>query len=505
MPEKKKTVLLYLILSILFILSVNASEKVSKSPLETLHAEIDRTMKAAVCREGKVGIVVQDLQSGDFLFEHNPNLPLVPASNQKIVTTIAALEMLTPQYTFKTDVFYSGELKGNTLHGDLYISGGGDPFLVKEEMWKLAERVYSMGVHRVKGRIIADNSFFDGLGVPSPDWKRIKMPLWYNAPTGGLAFNFNAISVVAKPGPKQGSPVKITVDPPLECFEIQGNPTTGAAGSRISLILDIKEKDGKFILLLKGRMPKTCETQTYYRHVNDAVRYAGYAFKYYLEQNGIIIDGSVDFGPVPADAADLVTHESRPLYSLLQSANKFSNNFMIEQTVKTIAAEMVSQPGTTMKGLKAIHGFYTEEAGINTEGMVLNDGSGLSRKNRITARQFAQMIRYATNQSMIGPEFLTGLPIAGTDGTLKKRLKTHPEKLLIRAKTGLIDNVVCLSGVVDGRAGKGLAFSIMINRNKCRHRDSKKVQDKILKSMLKYWKARNSKNEPEPVDQHPHS
>ncbi|MCD4654476.1 D-alanyl-D-alanine carboxypeptidase/D-alanyl-D-alanine-endopeptidase [bacterium] len=476
--------------------SVFAGESGSTAPEEILIKEFENILNARVCREGKVGLVVKDLKNGDILFQRNPMLPLVPASNQKIVTTIGALGLLSPQFSFKTSVYRNDELNSGVLDGNLYIKGGGDPFLVKEEMWKLAERVESMGITHTKGDIIADSTYFDGIGDPSKDWKRIKMPLWYNAPTGGLAFNFNAISVIATPGKRPDSLVTIKVDPPLDCFEVRGSPKTGPAGSRITLILDIKEINGKCVLLLKGRMPVDCDTQKYYRHVDNSTRYAGYAFKYYLEQVGITIDGDVAYGKTPSTARRVVVHESQPLYALLNRANKFSNNFMIEQTVKTIAAENVSFPGTTMKGLHAIKLYFSDQLGIDTEGMILDDGSGLSRKNRITAIQFTELIRYAVNESYFGPEFLSTLPIAGVDGTMKKRLKNHRTKRLVRAKTGLIDNVVCLSGLIDGRKGEGLVFSIMINRNKCRHRDSKTVQDKLLKSMLKYWNSRETHNEP---------
>jgi len=477
--------------------SVHAGGLTAKNPEQVLINDFDQILNARVCREGKVGLVVKNLSDGRILYQRNAKQPLAPASNQKVITTIAAFGLLSPEYKFKTGVFRDGDFNSGQVKGNLYIKGGGDPYLVKEEMWKLAERVLAKGVHHVKGNIVVDSSFFDAIGKPSKDWNRIKMPLWYNAPTGGLAFNFNAISVVATPGKRPGDPVTINVDPPLECFKISGSAKTSKAGSRISLILDIKEINGKCVLLIKGRMPVNCNTQTYYRHVKNSAKYAGYAFKYYLEEVGVTIDGKVVIGSVPIDVEKIVIHESKPLHSLLKAANKFSNNFMIEQTVKTIAAESVSFPGTTMKGLHAIKSYFTDQIGIDTEGMLLNDGSGLSRKNRITALQFTDLIRYAVNESYFGPEFLSTLPIAGVDGTMKKRLRNHPEKRLVRAKTGLIDNVVCLTGLIDGRKGEGLVFSIMINRNKCRHKDSKQVQDKMLKSMLKYWQSAEKHHEPE--------
>lgn len=465
-----------------------ADEAAVSSDETALQAEIQRILNARVCREGTVGVVIMNLADNRIVFERNPDLPMKPASNQKILTTIGAMGLLSPQYQFKTTVFQGGESSHGVLNGDLFLKGGGDPFLVKEQMWIVAERVHAMGIHHVTGNIVTDSSFFDAVGEASPDWNRIKMPLWYNAPTGGLAFNFNAITVVATPGQSTGDPVTITVDPPLgNLFKIEGQPTTGPPGSRISLVLDIREKDDRCHLLLKGRMPVNCGTQSYYRHINLSSLYAGHAFKYYLEQVGVTVDGNVTRGVTPTDAQEVVTHESQPLSALLQAANKYSNNFMIEQIVKTIGAEVVSNPGSTAEGLDAIKEYFLKN-GLNTEGMVLNDGSGLSRANRVTPMQLAALIAFAVNTSHFGPEFLTTLPVAGVDGTLKKRLKKNPDKRLVRAKTGLINNVVCLSGLVDGRRGQGLVFSIMINKNHSRHRDSKEVQDEIVEALLTYWK-----------------
>ncbi|MBN1295285.1 D-alanyl-D-alanine carboxypeptidase/D-alanyl-D-alanine-endopeptidase [bacterium] len=480
---------LHVICILLIGLPVTADENSVLNADDHLHRAITAVLGHRVCREGQVGIYVSELSTGRSVFEHNPDLPLKPASNQKILTTIGALGLLSPEYAFSTHVMRDESGTQAIVEGNLYIIGGGDPFLVKEQLWILANQVYTAGIREVKGDIVADGSIFDDNGIPSPDWQRIKMPLWYNAPTGGLAFNFNAVSVVATPGSLPGQPVTIIADPALEYFQVSGEPTTGEKGSKITLILDIKEQDGFCSLVVKGRMPAGCETQSYYRHVSDSARYAGYAFKHYLEQNGVIVRGTVQPGKTPDSAGEVTLYQSDPLFILLQKANKFSNNFMMEQAVKTIAAEVHGKPGTTRQGLDAILGYLQKTGCVSTEGMVMSDGSGLSMNNRISARQFVDIMRYAVNESSFGPEFVTMLPVAGVDGTLRRRLKDHPEKRLVRGKTGLIDNVVCLTGLVDGRGGKGLAFSILINNNRSRHRDSKQIQDQIIEALLDYWKA----------------
>ncbi len=486
--DKRKIRLIILIAAVVFQTVCHADTRA----LRTLQSQMNAALNTRVCREGTVGIVIQDLYTGRVLFEHNADTPLQPASNQKILSTAAALGILTPEYRFKTSVHYTGELINGVVTGDLFLVGGGDPFLVKEELWKVAERVNSMGIRRVAGNIVTDSTFFDSTGFPDTDWSRISMPLWYNAPTGGVAYNFNAISVMVSPGARQGDPVRITVDPPMEFFNIQSTAVTGAPRSRITLVLDLRENDDSIDVIMRGSLPAGTATQTYYRHLKSSDAFAGHAFQHYLESFGIIIDGAVIQGVLPAATRRVYVHESKPLSELLIPLNKYSNNFMTEQIIKTIAAENCNCPGSTAHGLQVVNDFFRNSWGINTTGMVLSDGSGLSRRNRVTARQFTDIMRHTLVESYFGLEFLVGQPLAGIDGTLRRRLADHPQRRLVRAKTGLINNVVCRSGVIDGRRGKGLVFSILINRNRGRHGESRQAQDRMLEAMLDYWNEVNN-------------
>jgi serine-type D-Ala-D-Ala carboxypeptidase/endopeptidase (penicillin-binding protein 4) len=460
--------------------------------LQKLENDMQVILNTRVCRESVIGVMIQDLNSGRILYQNQADIPLQPASNQKILTTIGALGLLTPEYKFKTSIHYSGELVNGLVTGDLYFVGGGDPFLVMEELWKIADRVSAMGIRHVSGNLIIDGTFFDDSGYPDDDWGRISMPLWYNAPTGGAASNFNAISVLATPGQKLGDPVKITVDPPLYYFTLHSSAVTSRARSRITLVLDLKEQHDSCDIIMKGALPIDTRTQTYYRHLTSSDQFTGYTFQYLLNEKGIIIDGRVMRGKKTEHCSLLYEHESRPLSELLITANKYSNNFMTEQIVKTIAAETCNCPGSTNLGMSIIKKYFENELKIDTNGMILSDGSGLSRRNRITARQFCEILRTTINESWFGPEFLVNQPIAGVDGTMKRRLNEHSEKRYVRAKTGSINNVVCLTGLIDGRRGRGLVFSILINKNRGRHGESRQAQDRMLEAMLDYWKAVNT-------------
>jgi serine-type D-Ala-D-Ala carboxypeptidase/endopeptidase (penicillin-binding protein 4) len=434
----------------------------------------------------KAGIVIADLSSGDVLFETSADTPMKPASNMKIITTAAALSKRGPEFTFQTSVLSSVPAKNGTLPGNLYFQGGGDPFLVQEQLWKITDSLRSHGLRHVKGNIVIDAGFFDDVPFPDKNWKRINNRYSYNAPTSGVAFNFNSVGVEVKPGDKIGDHAMVALQPDSKYFTVTNNTRTGRSGSRISLVLDLKETEGACIIDLKGSIPINCKPQLYWRHVKQPALYCGITFLDYLTQCGIRLDGRVVEGTVPEDAQILTTHTSRPLSTLLRDANKYSNNFMMEQILKTIGTGADSKPGSTEEGIRQVTEFLWE-TGMDIEGFVMQDGSGLSSGNRITARQACHLIRYIVNTSTYSPEFLNCLPIAGVDGTLKKRLKADPRHRMVRAKTGIINGATCLSGIVDGRGGQGLVFSLLFNTTHNRHRELKKCQDKILIQLLDYW------------------
>ncbi len=489
---KMKT-LFYLVLSFLMFFSSGPTYAgdVGDSSERELNSAISRLITRFKIPSAHSSIIISDLRSGEEVYSLNPDLPLKPASNMKIVTTAAALGLLNPEYQFSTGVFADAEIENGILTGNIYLKGFGDPFLVPEFLWDLARLTSIKGIEEVSGHLIVDESFFDTVRYPDSDWQRIKMPLWYNAPTGPLSFNFNAISVWATPGERSGDPITVKTDPACGYFIVENSAVTSSPGNRNRLILDLKEEAGFCHLLLTGSMPAGYNPQQYFRHIKNPSMYCGHAFLHYLRQNGIAIGDKIVMGTVPENAEELVVHKSHPLSSLLRSASKFSNNFMMEQTLKTMGAVCHNTPGTTAKGAQAVKS-YLLECGISVEGFRMNDGSGLSRNNRTTSRQLADLIRYVVREATYSPEFMNALPIAGVDGTMKKRLNGNGDNRLVRAKTGVIDGVCALSEIIDGRKDNGLVFSILVNNNRNRHRDVKKFQDEVVSRCLDYLHGREN-------------
>ncbi|MBN1549844.1 D-alanyl-D-alanine carboxypeptidase/D-alanyl-D-alanine-endopeptidase [bacterium] len=485
-------ILIFLLLTINFF-SVHAGStgempesSHSSESLKLLKQQLSGILSNSILKRGNVGVGIYDLTSGSPLYEFNADTSLIPASNMKIFTTAAALGILGPEYTFSTDIYIAGNLSGSSLDGDIIIVGQGDPWIVKENLWLLAQDFADTGITSVTGCIVLDTSFFDDNPVPDPDWHRIKMPLRYNAPTSALSFNFNAIAVWVSPGKQPGAPAVVKIDPPSDYFVFNNQAVTGKARSRNTLVLAISKTNGKCTLLLKGSIPSDYKKTAYYRHVTEPEYYLGETFKHYLKQCGVNVSGGVQKGALPKHAEKIVSHDSKSLSALLTDANKYSNNLMIEQTLKTIGAVEFKSSGSTILGAKAVKNFFIEH-GIDLTGFQMSDGSGLSRNNKATARQLASIFRLVLTQSTFGPEFMTALPVAGVDGTLKKRLKHDSRNRLVRGKTGLVQGVSCLSGVIDSRNGKGIVFSILFNDIGTHYTQAKQLQDKIVKALLDYW------------------
>ncbi len=451
-----------------------------------LRVEIRRILKKYKLSQASSGIKIIDLAKKTVIFKLHPREMFKPASNMKLVTSAAALALLGPEYEFSTRVLSDAEPVNGNISGNLYLVGGGDPFLVQEQLWQIVRQVVQTGVRNISGDVVLDTSFFESTRIPDADWKRIKIPFAYTAPTCALSLNFNTIGLRVDPGTRPGATVHCTLLPDSPFFTLNSTAHTGKARSRNSLIMGIKETEESGEITLTGKIPLDYKPQIYYRHVEHPALFCGHAFVNMLRAEGVRVSGKIRPGTVPDSAFEITDHASLPLSMLLRLANKYSNNFMIEETLNTIGAVRSGKPGSPENGIREVMK-YLSDLGLDTRQLKMADGSGLSRNNRISPEFFVEMIHAVLTQSTFFPEFLNLLPVTGVDGTMKKRLKKTRNHRLIRAKTGVINGVTSLTGVLDGRGGEGIIFSMMFNNNHNRHGDCKKAEDQILKAMLKYW------------------
>jgi len=407
----------------------------------------------------RTSIQVLDAESGQSVFSHDPDMVLKPASNMKVVTSATAVALLGPEFRFKT-AFYASRPPdaSGVVHGDIFIKGGGSPGLVGEEWWLIARRMRALGITKIEGDVVGDDTYFDDVRR-GPRWPSPVVDNPYNAPVSALSCFYSSVSITVTPT-SPGRPPEVFLDPFSSYFRVVNRAITSSQG------LDLRvgrQWDGQQnIIHVEGRIPTGSGPITTYRSVEEPTLYALSAFKDAVAREGIAITGTLRAGVVPRGSHFLHVHESKPLADLIQDMNKESNNFMAESILKTIGAETGGAPGSSQKGAAAVKR-YLETLGVSTEGLVQVDGSGLSPDNRVSSNILARILLATRNDFQAAPEFMASLPIGGIDGTLDHRMMGGPATRKIRAKTGFINGVSSLSGYAWNENGRLLVFSILVN------------------------------------------
>ena len=424
----------------------------------TLSQALAAFLRAPALRGARVGVVVEDLATGQRLVEHAPNEDLVPASNQKLLISAASLERWGPAHRFETPILVEGEIVDGVLDGTLWIVGQGDPSWVSETVWKLAEEIRLQGVREIKGGIGVDPSRFDAQRF-HPDWEPVSSRAYY-APVSALSANYSSFRIDVVPGEHVGAPVGLRLAPALSYFRGAADAVTLRGGGQLVLDIDVLPDGSGESVRVSGAVSADRPTSTYWRAVGLPERYAAALLRAQLEAQGVRVGPRVRIGPAPAGARELLRFAGESLALEVRLLDKFSNNYVAEQLTKILGAEQYGAPGNWDKGTRALTA-YLEASGISDPALVIADGSGLSPRNRIAPATLTAVIRRAAKRFDSGPEFLSALPIGGREGTLEDRMQDGA--VSIRAKTGHLRRVAALSGVVPGPDGTTRVFSILVN------------------------------------------
>ncbi len=454
--------------------------------LETIQARIAQYLKRPGIRSTDWGIEVADANS-KVLLAVNPDKPFRPASVLKVLTTATALDKLGPDFRFRTPVKTNGTLQPDgTLEGNVILVGRGDPNLVdpsgeilqQSALQELAEKLKELGVRRITGDVIGDDSYFDvnphGEGWTARDLKSI-----YGAPINALSVDNNVFWIHASPT-RVNHLVNVSVEPHTSYFRIRNLGVTGTARARKTMYARLIP--GTKTLVVSGVLPLR---RGYSQHIilEKPAEAAAAVFKEELERQGVDVQGGVQViqaGEVsPAESRDWVTlaeHESPPLIRGVEIINKYSQNLHAEMLLRTLGAEFRGT-GTDEAGLEVVKDFIVS-AGIDTSGISLKDGCGLSRDNLLTPRFQTSLLLALSNRAYFDM-FLNTLAVSGTDGTLRGRLAAQPVRGSIHAKTGTLNGVSTLSGYMTTRSGRVLAFSIFANNANASMTRIKKTIDEI--------------------------
>ena len=424
-------------------------------------AALDSALGAPVFRGAAVSVQVVDRRTGEELYARAPGLALIPASTQKLLTAVAALDTFGPGHRFETRVLAASAPDAGGNVGDLFVVGGGDASLTSEQWWRLAADLRAYGLTRVQGDLVLDDSAFDRVRW-HPSWEPVTARA-YHGPVGALTANYGAFRVVIAPG-SPGEAARVRIDPPVPYLALV-NRTQTVAGARASLRVERLAGRGRERVVVSGRIAPGAEPKEVWRSVADPRAYAGAVLRLQLEANGIAVAGTVRAGSPPPDAVELHAFKGHPVHHVVELALKYSSNMIAESLVKGIAlaearARGQGAPASWETGMAQVR-LRLRSIGVGLDGVTLVDGSGLSRENRVSAQALVSALRAADARFAIGPDLLAGLPIAAEDGTLEERAEGAHAR--VRAKTGTLDGVTTLAGHAHTEDGRELVFALLVN------------------------------------------
>jgi serine-type D-Ala-D-Ala carboxypeptidase/endopeptidase (penicillin-binding protein 4) len=434
------------------------------------------------------GVSIRSATTGNIIYEHFGDLRLRPASNLKLMTAAAALSVLGEDYTFSTSLYTDGQVVGNMIFGNLFIKGKGDPTLLKEDFDRFAEQLIQMGITVIHGDLIGDDTWYDDVRL-SVDLPWSDEHTYYGAQISALTaspnkdFDAGSVGVNVKPAKKVGEKAHILISPQTDYMKIVNNTKTVQSEGKKSI--EIVREHGENTIYIVGTIPIKSAKVIDWIAVSNPTKYALNLFKESLEGKGIVINGKVRRGRIPDKTSLLSTHQSMPLSNLLIPFMKLSNNVHAETLIKEMGRVKKGE-GTWDKGLEVLESELSG-FGVNTETLLIRDGSGISHLNLVPANEISKLL-FTIQQKPWYNTFLHSLPVAGekgklVGGTLRHRMTQPMMKGRVKAKTGTLTSVSSLSGYAETTNGETLIFSILLN-NLMNEEKGKELEDRLIEILV---------------------
>ena len=427
---------------------------------DLLPPAIDRALRGAGIPTAGVDIVVQEVGSNRPMLAVNPGIAMNPASTMKLVTTFAGLELLGPAYRWRTEAYLNGQLRDGVLEGDLVLKGGGDPKLTLEAFWLLLRDLRARGLKEIRGDLVLDRSLFvTGEHDPSRFDGDALRP--YNVGPDPLLLNFKSIRFQFSPDPELGS-VRVTAEPRiLEVVSVLRLAEGPCGDWRERLKPDFQPHGAVPRALFTGSYNTSCGERDWHVALLPPTQYAGSLFRLLWAELGGSISGGAREGallPLPKPFASI---ESPTLAEVVRDINKFSNNVMARQLYLAIAADQWGAPATTENAQRAIKGWLAKK-GLDFPELVIENGAGLSRVERISAQNLTTLL-VAAFRSPVMPELVASLPLVAVDGTMRRRMKSESIAGQAHIKTGTLADVRSIAGYVLDRSGRRHAVTMIVN------------------------------------------
>ena len=458
-----------------FYRSVAAIALLSLTAHAELPASVSIALKNAGIPEKNVAVYVQAVESDNATLSLNADKSMNPASVMKLVTTNAALDLLTPTYRWKTTVYRDGAVVNGVLQGNLIIKGYGDPSFKAQDFWRMLISLQQAGIKGIEGDLIIDKSYF---AEGNANKKTFDDEIWraYNAEPSAFLVNGRNTSFKFI-----ANDTSVNVNQEFELNEIQivnnMKPVQGACGEwRSRFNYGIMPSPTGVTVTFNGAYSPDCGERYLELSVFDDEKYAFYTFKKLWNELGGSFTGQLKVQEFPNSAVKVLEQFSDPLAYVIRDINKWSNNLMARQLLLTLAAEKIGTPATEVNGAAALKNWLADR-GTKCDELVIENGSGLSRIERISAEHLGKML-VSTYNSPVMPEFIASLPILALDGTVKKRLNDSASSRRAHLKTGSLDGVSSIAGYVLDANNHRHVLVMLVNHPKAAA--SKSAQDALV-------------------------
>ncbi len=428
--------------------------------------------------EASVGIYVQHVDEERPLLAVGDERPLNPASTIKLLTTFAALDQLGPAYQWTTEIYTTGAQQGDVLAGDLILKGSGDPRMTLENFWLMLRSLRARGVREIRGDLVLDRSYFaipeiDPAGFDNEPTRP------YNTPPDAMLVNFKALNLSFLPDAERRT-LRIVAEPALSQVQIVNNVVLDNApcGDWVSRLKVAASGDSTTARLsFNGNFSAACGDRTRSYSVLGHLQYVHGLFTLLWRELGGTFSGGVRDAKTSLEARRLVAHQTQSLSEIVRDINKYSNNVMARQLYLALGAIALDAPASAEKSARAIQQWLAGRR-LSFPELVMENGSGLSRMERLSARSMARLLLTA-RRSPVMPEFVASLPVVAVDGTMKKRLASADVAGQAHIKTGSLSGVRAIAGYVLDNRGRAVVVVFIVNHAQAGAAQT--AQDALLK------------------------
>lgn len=472
---------LMLVLSLVLVFGPSAVIAPAGASFADLPAPLQQAIRAQGLPDEAVGLWVKRVGDPAPMLRHNSQQRFNPASTIKLATTLAALKELGPSHVWTTEVYATAPVRDGVLRGNLVLRGTGDPGMVSEEHWRMLGALRRGGLRRIEGNVYLDTSHFY-LPVEDPaafDGQPLRA---YNQAPHALIVNANALRWHVVPEANGGS-IRVVPDPPLPGLQVVNRlrSTQGSCGGwQRGIRYEVENDTAGARVIFSGEYPVNCGEYELLRTAVSPEVYNRELFRLHWSQWGGELTGDVRYGVLSlGNGRPLLEHHSRPLGEIIRVANKWSSNVVARHLALTLSVERFGAPATVEKSREAL---YVILAGLGVEvgGMIIDNGSGLSRHTRISPEQLGQVLQ-AGWESPWRPEFVSSLAIAGVDGTMRRRFNAAPETGRMHLKSGHLNQVSAVAGYVRNQSNEDVMVVLLINHPTAHQGAGSRLQEAVLR------------------------